>query len=207
MRQNMSGGQKGLGSMSARPQTTPAAMTQLLNRANQGDQSATDELFPLVYDELRLLAAKYLAGERPGHTLQPTALVHEAYLRLLGPEETNWENRRHFFAAAALAIRRILVDHARGRAREKRGGSAHREPVSDEIIAIEGTDVDLIALDEALTRLAAMDREIAEIVELRFFGGLSVEETAQSLGISPSTVARQWRFARTWLHRELSGDG
>lgn len=185
--------------------TNPAAVTALLARAHQGDGAATEELFPLVYDELRDLADRYLTREQPGHTLQPTALVHEAYLRLVGPAGTTWENRRHFFAAAAKAIRRILIDHARGRGRDKRGGGVRPEPIPKDAVATTGVDLDLLALDEALRRLAELNAQIASVVEMRFFVGLSAEDTAQSLGVSLSTVMRHWRFARSWLYREMGG--
>lgn len=190
--------------MPERPQTTPASVTKLLVRVQAGERAATDELFPLVYDELRALAARHLSMERAGHTLQPTALVNEAYLRLLGPVVTSWENRRHFFSAAATAIRRILIEHARAHGREKRGGGVRPEMIPDDAVGANGLDFDAIALDEALTRLAALDGQIAEVVMLRFFAGLSMEETANALQVSLSTAARDWRFARTWLHRELS---
>jgi RNA polymerase sigma-70 factor (ECF subfamily) len=181
-------------------------VTVLLSRMQKGDRQATDELFPVVYAELRTLAERFLAGERRNHTLQPTALVNEAYLRLVGPE-ASWENRAHFFGAASNAIRRILTDHARSRDRLKRGGGKHA-------VSLEGLDIadpaneeqDLVGLDEALTALAKLDPQKARVVELRFFGGLSIEETATVLGISPSTVVRDWQFAKVWLHRELTGD-
>ncbi len=191
----------------------PPNVTGLLARAGAGDAKATDELLPLVYEELRTLAAQHLGGERPNHTLQPTALVHEAYMRLLGPDgaQTPWENRAHFFGAAARAIRRILVDHARARDSLKRGGGAAKVSIDSVSIAVAddasgsgSSGVDLLALDKALARLAEMDRQKATIVELRFFGGLTVEETARSLGVSESTIAREWQFARVWLHRELT---
>ena len=181
-------------------------VTSLLERASAGDAIATSELFPLVYEELRRLAAQHLGEERAGHTLQPTALVHEAYLRLVGPEDVKWQNRAHFFGAAAQAIRRILVDHARGRGRLKRGGpSAARAPLENiEVIAPPSSEADLLALDEALSRLAALDPAKARVVELRYFGGLSLEDTAKAMEISVATVSRYWEFARVWLHRELS---
>ncbi len=178
-------------------------MTILLSRAQNGDRQATEELFPLVYQELRTLAERFLAGERKNHTLQPTALVNEAYIRLVGPEAT-WENRAHFFGAAATAIRRILTDHARTRDRLKRGGG--KQPVQLEeamTVAQDVRDQDLVGLDDALTALTAIDPQKGRIVELRFFGGLTVEQTATVLGISPSTVIRDWQFAKVWLHREL----
>jgi RNA polymerase sigma factor (TIGR02999 family) len=179
-------------------------VTMLLVRAGAGDSKATDELLPLVYDELRGLAAKHLAGERPNHTLQPTALVHEAYLRLVGPGEVTWDNRAHFFGAAARAIRRILTDYARARDSAKRGGGWSRVSVDELRIAAPEAGVDLLALDEALDRLAELDAQKSKVVELRFFAGLTAEETALALGVSPSTVARDWQFARVWLQRELS---
>jgi RNA polymerase sigma factor (TIGR02999 family) len=181
------------------------AITTLLARAQAGDRSATNELFPLVYDELRQLADRCLSAEPRGQTLQPTALVHEAYLRLVGPSDAGWESRAHFFGAAARAIRRILIDRARARARQKRGGGGRPRPLEEaEAVAVEGPDLDVLALDEALQRLSAIDAQTAQVVELRFFGGLGVQETAATLGVSPATVAREWTFARAWLHRELT---
>ena len=182
-----------------------AAVTQLLARAQAGDREATNELFPLVYDELRQLADRYLSAEARVQTLQPTALVHEAYLRLVGPADQGWENRAHFFGAAARAIRRILIDRARARKRLKRGLGDRPLPLeAAESVAVEGPDLDVLALDEALQRLSAVDAQTAQVVELRFFGGLGVDETATTLGISPATVAREWAFARAWLHREMT---
>jgi RNA polymerase sigma-70 factor (ECF subfamily) len=182
-------------------------VTSLLGRAQGGDRGATDELFPLVYEELRRLADRFLSGESANETMQPTALVHEAYLRLVGPTASSWENRAHFFGAAARAIRRILIDRARARRRLRRGEG--RRPVPLEDLDVAGVDVprlDLLALDEALVSLASVDPQKSRVVELRFFGGLSEEETAEALGLSASTVTREWRFARIWLHRELCGD-
>jgi RNA polymerase sigma-70 factor, ECF subfamily len=181
-------------------------VTMLLDRVSSGDRAATEELFPLVYDELRSLAASFLAREKAGHTLQPTALVNEAYMRLVGPGEVTWDNRAHFFGAAARAIRRILTDHARSRGRQKRGGGAGRVPLDDGSFTVDPPSIDLLALDEALTRLAALDEQKARVVELRFFGGLTEEETARALGVSISTVTRDWRFARVWLKREIGED-
>ncbi len=186
--------------------TAQGAITLLLDRAGDGDAAASDALLPLVYDELRAVAQEYLKGERKGHTLQATALVHEAYLRLVGPANPGWQNRAHFFGAAARAIRRILTDHARSRSREKRGGNAVREPLDSALLVGGENIVDLVALDVALEKLAALDPQKAKVVELRFFAGLSVGDVAQALGVSESTVARDWRFARVWLHRELDGD-
>jgi RNA polymerase sigma factor (TIGR02999 family) len=195
--------------MSSHPSGGPASfagVTGLLHRASEGDGQATNELFPLVYDELRRLAGQHLIQERAGHTLQPTALVHEAYMRLVGPSEVTWESRAHFFGAAARAIRRILIDSARAKATLKRegGASGSRIPLDGVESDKPGMGVDLLALDEALERLAALDAQKAKVVELRFFGGLTGDEVARSLGVSPSTVARDWEFARVWLRRELS---
>lgn len=183
---------------------TQRDVTLLLSRASAGDPQATEALFPLVYDELRRLAAAYLARERPEHALQPTALVNEAYLRMVGPGGVIWQNRAHFFGAAAMAIRRILTDHAKARNRQKRGGGQVRVPLESIDAATTGPDLDLLALDEALTRLAELDPDKAKVVELRYFAGLSLAETAEALGISVPTVSRHWEFARTWLHHELS---
>lgn len=180
------------------------AVTQLLVRAGQGDAKATDELFPIVYEELRNIAAHFLQDESRAQTLQATALVHEAYLRLVGPKQTPWENRAHFFGAAARAIRRILTDHARQRNRAKRGGGMQRVPLDENRVASPADDLDLEGLDEALTKLAGIDPQKAKVVELRFFAGLTAEQTALALGVSASTVARDWQFARVWLNRELS---
>jgi RNA polymerase sigma factor (TIGR02999 family) len=178
-------------------------VTQLLDRLNAGDSEALETLLPLVYNELRRLAGWFLAKERPGHTLQATALVHEAYVKLVGQREVNWQNRSHFFGVAAQAMRRILVDRARAHLTAKRGGA--QQPVSlDEALVIEAEpSLDLIALDRALDELAARDPQEARVVELRFFGGFTVEETASLLGISESTVKRDWRHARAWLHRAI----
>jgi RNA polymerase sigma factor (TIGR02999 family) len=181
-------------------------ITSLLTRATSGDRSATNELFPLVYDDLRRIADRYLSTERHPQTLQPTALVHEAYLRLVGPSDIGWESRAHFFGAAAQAIRRILVDRARAKDRLKRGSGEHPLRLdAAATIGVEGPNLDVLALDEALQRLSALDAQKAQVVELRFFGGLSVDETAATLGVSASTVAREWTFSRLWLYRELGG--
>ena len=184
----------------------PAAVTALLGRAAHGDPAATDELFPLVYEELRRLADRLLSAEPRGQTLQATALVHEAYLRLVGPADGNWQNRAHFFGAASRAIRRILIDRARARLRTKRGGGERPLPLDDaESPGIAGPGPDVLDVDDALHRLEAIDPQKAHLVELRFFGGRSVDEAAEALGGSPAPAARDWRFARAWLHRELSG--
>jgi RNA polymerase sigma factor (TIGR02999 family) len=161
---------------------------------------------PVVYAELHRQAANYLRRERIGHTLQATALINEAYLKLIDQREVNWQNRAHFFGIAAQAMRRILVDHARTRHRDKRGGNAENLPIEAAEFVVSGKDtVDLIALDEALTRLAGLDERQARIVELRFFSGLSVEETAEALGVSKATVKNEWRTAKAWLFQELNG--
>jgi RNA polymerase sigma factor (TIGR02999 family) len=179
-------------------------VTTLLDRWNRGDQAAYQDLLALLYDELRQLAQGLLRGERDGHTLQPTALVHEAYMRLIGLTRISLDDRRHFFGAAAGTMRRILVDHARQRRAHKRGGpDAHRVAVEslDELAAESGVDFE--ALDEALRALAAVAPEQAKVVDLRYFAGLSIEETAEVMAISPATVKRHWAFARAWLFRAL----
>ena len=183
----------------------PGNLTQMLKQWSDGNQSVLNELMPLVYDELRRQASRYLRRERAGHTLQTTALIHEAYLKLIDQKTVAWQNRSHFFAIAAQAMRRILVDYARERKREKRGGAAENLPIDEAFqIAAKEKGVDLIALDEALTRLAEFDERQARIVELRFFSGLDNDETAQVLGVSNATVRRDWNMAKAWLHRQLS---
>ena len=182
---------------------TPSRATLLIRQIGDGNRQAADELLPLVYDELRALARSRMARERPGQTLQPTALVHEAYLRLVQGADPGWEGRRHFFAAAAQAMRRILIDRARHRVAEKHGGDAERVTLEDVAADEELSPEMLLSIDEALDRLEAMDRQMAQVVKLRYFAGLSVEETADSLEISPRTVNRQWTGARAWLLREL----
>ena len=179
-------------------------VTRLLLDLKNGDPAAVDRLMPIVYDELRRLAAHYLRDERAAATLQPTALVHEAYLRLVAQEMPDWESRSHFFGVAAHLMRQILVDHARRRRSQKRGGG--QAPASlDEIVAVGPMKSDdIVALDDALTALAAVDARKCKIIELRFFGGLSVEETARALNVSVGTIGRQQRLAEAWLHRELS---
>jgi RNA polymerase sigma factor (TIGR02999 family) len=179
-------------------------VTRVLTAIDQGDPCAAAELLPLVYDELRRLAAQKLAHEDAGNTLQATALVHEAYLRLVGPSNQRvFKDRGHFFAAAAAAMRRILIDNARRKQTKKRGGGRDREPL--EAIAAPEPDLELIALDEALKKLAAVDPEKAKLVELRYFAGLSGDQAAQVLGISPSTADRHWAYARAWLQAEVRG--
>jgi len=180
-------------------------ITQLLIDWGKGDQAALDQLMPLVYSELRRLATNYLRRERAGHTLQPTALVNEAYLKLIDQKHAKWQNRAHFFGISAQLMRRILVDHARQRQAAKRGGSEQQRLsiTSAEATTIKQPEVDLLALNEALEELAEMDPQQGRIVELKFFGGLSIEETAEVLGISHATVERDWKVARAWLRRQL----
>ncbi len=178
-------------------------ITALLELASAGDVEAQERLFPVVYEELRLLASQRLRRERRGHTLQTTALVHEAFLRLVDPERAQWESRAHFFGAAANAMRQVLVNHARDRGRLKRGGDRRRLELADALAAVTVDDRDLVALDDALASLAAVDARKVRIVELRYFGGLSVEEAAACLDVSPSTVKREWAAAKTWLLREI----
>jgi RNA polymerase sigma factor (TIGR02999 family) len=180
--------------------------TRLLNGSTQGDPRAADELLPLVYDELRRLAAQKLAQEAPGQTLEATALAHEAYLRLVGDRRDSWDNRRHFFAAAAEAMRRILVEQARRKRRVRHGGGKKRIDLEEACSLVQPPSHDLLALDEALTRLAALNPVRAEVVKLRFFAGLTMSEVAQALGISLPTAERYWAFARTWLYAELKAD-
>ena len=182
---------------------TPHEITGLLVAWGGGDESALDRLMPLVYDELRRLAHRYMSRERAGHTLQTTALVNEAYLRLVNWREVRWQNRAHFFGVAAQMMRRILVDFARDRQYLKRGGGALRVTLAEAASLNEQRGADLVALDEALNRLAEVDRRKSRVVEMRFFGGLSVEEVAEVLKVSEETVARDWRLAKVWLLREL----
>jgi RNA polymerase sigma-70 factor (ECF subfamily) len=168
------------------------------------DRQSADSLLPIVYQELRRLAASYLRRERPGQTLQPTALVHEAYLRLLKDRPDRWQNRAHFCAIAAHSMRQILIERARARGAQKRGGAQPRVTLDEALVAGQEPAVDLLALDLALERLAAIDPEQARLVELRFFGGLTVEETADAMNLSPATVKRHWAVARAWLARELA---
>lgn len=184
----------------------PQNVTKLLISWGNGNKEALDRLLPLVYDELRRQAARYLRRERAGHTLQTTALIHEAYLRLVDQKNVHWQNRAHFFGLAAQLMRRILVDHARSKKRDKRGGSDIRVSLTGAQVLAKDRDVDVVALDEALDRLAQLDEQQSRIVELRFFSGLTVEETAEALSISPATVKRDWSMAKAWLHRELSSE-
>jgi RNA polymerase sigma-70 factor, ECF subfamily len=170
------------------------------------DRQSLDSLLPIVYQELRRLAASYLRRERPGQTLQPTGLVHEAYLRLMKDRPDRWQNRAHFCAIAAHSMRQILIERARARGAIKRGGAQPRVTLDEALVAGGEQSIDILALDHALEKLAALDAEQARLVELRFFGGLTVEETADEMGISPATVKRHWSIARAWLARELEGD-
>jgi len=179
-------------------------VTQLLLAWSDGDQTALEKLIPLVYEELHRLARHYMSRERAGHTLQTTALVNEAYLRLVDWENVRWQNRAHFFGVAAQMMRRILVDFARSRQYLKRGGEERRVSLAEAAVVSEERATDFIALDDALGSLAAIDPRKTQVVELRFFGGLSVEEVAEVLNISPRTVMREWSLAQAWLHRELN---
>jgi RNA polymerase sigma-70 factor (ECF subfamily) len=189
------------------PPEKQSEITLWLHEWSHGKENALDSLMPIVYAELHRQATNYLRRERVGHTLQATALINEAYLKLIDQREVNWKNRAHFFAIAAQAMRRILVDHARTRHRDKRGGAAENLPIEAAEFATssDSPSVDLIELDEALTRLAAFDPRQSRIVELRFFSGMSVEETAEALGISKATVKNDWRMAKAWLFQELNG--
>lgn len=180
-------------------------ITQMLHKWSDGNREALEELMPLVYQELHRQATRYLRRERQGHTLQTTALIHEAYLKLIDQRAVNWQSRTHFFAIAAQLMRRILVDHARTKNREKRGGDFLIMPLEEAaLIAGNEKSVDLIALDQALNRLAEIDEQQARIVELRYFSGLTLEDTAEALKISRSTVVQDWNMAKAWLHRELT---
>ena len=183
--------------------TVSHEVTQLLLKWSNGDQEARDQLMPLVYSELHRLAHHYLRRERPAHTLQTTALVHEAYLRLIGVEDVRWQDRNHFLSLAASLMRRILVEYARSHHASKRGGGL-KLSFDEAVHLLQARVADLVALDDALTALASIDPRQSRIVELRFFGGLTVEETADVLGISCRTVKREWSVARAWLHRELA---
>jgi len=187
--------------------TTPSEQaTQCVNALAAGDRQAAERLMPLVYDEFRQLAGEYLRHETRAHTLQPTALVHEAYLKLIDQTRVNWQGRTHFFAVGAQAMRRILVDHARSRQRDKRGGDWHRITLDEQLMVSPHRDADLLAVDEAIEKLAKIDTRQAQIVELRFFGGLTVEEVAEALGLSKRTVENEWKIIRAWLRHELAGD-
>jgi RNA polymerase sigma factor (TIGR02999 family) len=184
--------------------TSAQSISQLLQRWSDGDGEALDQLTPLVYGELRLMARRYMRRQASGHTLQTTALIHEAYLRLVGQEEKRWENRAHFFGVAAQAMRHILVDYARARNMAKRGGGALQVSLDEALTIGPDPGADLVALDDALTALAKLDERQSQVVELRFFGGLTEEEIGQVLKVSARTVRSDWRLARMWLLRELS---
>lgn len=186
--------------------SSSADVTTLLSRLAEGDRSVVPRLMPLVYDELRRLARSYMQQERRDHTLQPTALVHEAYLRLIEQRETTWKNRAHFFGVAAQLMRRILVDHARSHLRSKRGGELEKVSLDEAFVFSTDRSAELVELDGALNRLENLDARQCKVVELRFFGGLTVDEAAEALRISPRTVEREWNFARAWLYLELHGE-
>jgi RNA polymerase sigma factor (TIGR02999 family) len=188
------------------PREPMSDVTRILNAIKEGHAAAPDELLPLVYEELRVLAAQKLSHEPPGQTLQATALVHEAYIRLVGDDHQSWSSRGHFFAAAAEAMRRILVERARGRRCAKRGGGIQRVDLNDAMLAVEASPEGLIAMDEALTRLADKDAQAAQLVKLAYFGGLSLEQAAAVLGVSRRSVYRHWAFARAWLYRAITDD-
>ena len=179
-------------------------VTRILTAIEQGDAKAADELLPLVYEELRRLAAQKMSHERPGQTLQATALVHEAYIRLVGALNQNWSGRGHFFAAAAESMRRILIENARRKQRRKRGGDRQRIDMDDAEVTIEGPSTDIIALDEALSKLTKEDRTVAELVKLRYFAGLNLGQAANILGISQRSADRYWAYARAWLYQEIT---
>ena len=183
----------------------PGEVTRLLAELGHGGHAAAERLMPLLYDELRQIAHRRLRGERPGHTLNTTALVHEAYVKLVGLDRIAWQNRAHFLAIAAQAMRRVLVDYAVGRKTQKRGGLLHRVPLDDAMLPASQPADALIALDEAIRRLHGVSPRLSRLVECRYFGGMSIEETAQALGVSPATIKRDWNVARAWLNRELQG--
>jgi RNA polymerase sigma factor (TIGR02999 family) len=189
--------------VTAMPLNATPDVTMLLLAWNNGDHEALDRLMPVVYNELRRLARRYMRSENPGHTLQATALVNDLYVQLIDQKRVNWQNRAHFFGAAAQIIRRLLVDHARSRHRLKRGGGGLKVEWDEAINASKPVQMDLIALDAALNQLAVLEPQQSRIIELRFFAGLSIEETAEALKISAATVKRDWAFARAWLYREM----
>jgi len=184
--------------------TTMSDVTRILNAIEAGDERAVDKLILTVYQELRHLAAKKLQGEAPGQTLQPTALVHEAYLRLLGDQDQTWKSRTHFFSAAAEAMRRILVDNARRKKSLKRGEKHQRVNLEDADLAIKGPSEDIVALDEALSKLAASDKMKADLIKLRYFAGLTIEQAAEALDLSLTTAKRHWRYAKAWLYNQIT---
>jgi RNA polymerase sigma factor (TIGR02999 family) len=186
---------------------SPNDVTQLLVAWGNGDQAARDQLMPLVYAELHRLAHRHLKKERPGHTLQTSALVNEAFVRLVDQRDVHWQSRAHFFGIAAQMMRRILVDYARKRRFAKRGGHQLQVSLNEEVIAAKQRSAEVVLLDDALTQLAAVDERKSKVVELKFFGGLSIEETAEVLGVSPGTVMRDWTLAKAWLRRAMSRNG
>jgi len=190
--------------LSAQPETHE--VTRLLQAWGQGDDAALQRIIPIVYRELRRIAHRYMAGERQGHTLQTTALVNEAYLKLVDSRQVNWQNRAHFFAISAQLMRRILVDFARSRGYQKRGGGAEPVSLDEACVAVQERGRNVLALDDALKALAEVDPRKSKVVELRFFGGLSLEETAEVLKVCPDTVLRDWRMAKAWLGRELGAE-
>jgi RNA polymerase sigma-70 factor, ECF subfamily len=207
--QNVRNSKLAIGSRTAMKSSQSTRVTQLLEKFEPGDRHAGEQLFADVYTELRVLAARYLRRERKNHTLQPTALVHEAYLKIVGQKPVDWQGRPHFLAFAAQAMRQILVDHARRHSATKRGGDRHFIALDDNL-AIESTiesnrNVDLLALEDAMTKLEKLDPRQAQMIELRFFGGLSVEEVAKVMGMSKRSVEREWTMVRAWLRRELGG--
>ena len=189
------------------PKSSPKEITQLLLAWSHGEQAALDQLIPLVHDELRRIAKRYMRREQPGQTMQTTALVDEAYLRLIDSSRVHWQNRAHFFAIAAQLMRRILVDFARSRHNLKRGGRAEQVSLDEALVISPERGADIVALDDALKALASLDARQSQVVELRFFGGLSINETAEALKVSEGTVRRDWSLAKAWLHRELSRAG
>jgi RNA polymerase sigma factor (TIGR02999 family) len=187
--------------------SSKTTVAQLVESARRGDEQALSALMPLVYDELRRLAASYMRRERPGQTLQATALVHDVYIRLMQDSKLSWQNRSHFFGIAARSMRQILVERARARRAVKRGGSRVRVTFDAGLLAAAAPTIDLEALDEALSRLEVLDADLARVVEVRFFGGLSIEEAAEALDVSPATIKRRWALAKAWLARELEVKG
>lgn len=190
--------------MASNKDDAPSKLDDLLAHAAAGDDRAAEDLLPLVYSQLRAVAQQRMSSERPGHTLQATALVHEAYLRLVGPRRIPWQNQAQFYAAAAEAMHRVLLDHAKSRGRKKRGGGKTYVPLSVVDLAESGDSEDIVALHDAVCRLEKEEPEAAQVVRLRFYAGLSVDQAAEALGSSPRTVDRRWKFARAWLFRELS---
>jgi len=192
--------------LQSRPASSPGEVTKLLVNWSAGDKNALNELLPIVYTELRRIAGNYLRRERSGHTLQATALINEAYLRLIGAQNVEWQNREQFFGIAANLMRRVLVEHARAAHADKRGGNEVNLPLDEAADLLRERDENLLLLDEALNRLAAIDPQASRIVELRYFAGLTIEETAELLKLSPMTVKREWAAARAYLHHEIGGN-